>query len=175
MRNVSHNKKWNKVTKEVHVYPPPLPLIKSNNDGKLDRYFFKIKLFWDPTSEMLDLYEFTMALFDNGYPEEFLLIVCNLNMTLMASGTPKAGANIQYLGTFVQGEALHQKYLYFIILGLGMYFTPVNEISNQNYAVRNGMKKLCGFKVGHYVARLIVLNEYLIVFPGSKISEKFVW
>ena len=46
-------------------------------------------------SEKLDLYEFKMDLFDNGYPEEFLLFFCNLNMTLELSGTLKADENIQ--------------------------------------------------------------------------------
>ena len=58
-----------------------------------------------PTS---DLYEFKMPLFDNWYPEEFLLFVHNSNMTLTASGTLEAGAKNQYLHTLVRGEALYQ-------------------------------------------------------------------
>ena len=52
-----------------------------------------------------------MSLFLNGYPEEFLLFVCNFNMTLAASGTLEAGVKVQYLHTLVRGEVLHQFYL----------------------------------------------------------------
>ena len=51
----------------------------------------------------LDLYEFKMSLFENGKPEEFLLFVCNFNMTLAASGTLEAGAKYQYLRNIVCG------------------------------------------------------------------------
>ena len=62
----------------------------------------------DPTSEKSDPYEFKMALFDNGNPEEFFLSVRNLNMVIEASGTLKAGMNIQYICTLIGGEVLHQ-------------------------------------------------------------------
>ena len=66
----------------MHVDPTPIPLIKSNNGDKPDKYFIKIKLCRDPTSEKSDLYEFKMALFDNFDPEEFLLFICNFNMNI---------------------------------------------------------------------------------------------
>ena len=62
----------------------------------------------DPTSEKLDQFEFKMALFDNGKPEEFLLFIKNFNMTLEASGMLNSGAKIQYLHTLVHGEVLRQ-------------------------------------------------------------------
>ena len=43
-----------------------IPLIKSNNNAKLEKDCVKIKLGRDPMSEKLDLYELKMALFDNG-------------------------------------------------------------------------------------------------------------
>ena len=49
-----------------------------------------------------------MYLFDHGDPEEFLLFVCNFNMTLVATGTLEMGAKIQYLRTLVRGEVLRQ-------------------------------------------------------------------
>ena len=48
---------------------------KSKNDEKLDKDFVKIKLRNNLTSEKFDHYEFKMALFDHGKPEEFLLFV----------------------------------------------------------------------------------------------------
>ena len=85
-----------------------------------------------PASEKSDPYEFKIALSDNDEPEDFLLFVCNFNMTLEASGTLKDGIEVQYLHTLVHGEALSQfDALYFevegstpltledIILGLG--------------------------------------------------------
>ena len=60
---------------------------------------------------MLNLYEFNMSLFDHGDMEEFLLFIRNFNMTLAATGTLEMGANIHYLRTLFQGEALHRFYL----------------------------------------------------------------
>ena len=64
----------------------PYSTNKNNNDDKLDKYFVKIKLCRDTTSENLDLNELKMALFDNGNLEEFLLFIKNFNMTIEASG-----------------------------------------------------------------------------------------
>ena len=79
----------------MHVDSPPVQLIKIKNDAKLDNYFVKIKLCGDLTLEKLDLYEFKMDLFDDGKPEEFLLLIRNFNMTGEVSGTIKPGAMIQ--------------------------------------------------------------------------------
>ena len=57
---------------------------------------------------MLDLYEVKMCLFDNFKPEEFLLLFCNFNMTLAASGILEAGVKYQYLCNLLRGEALRQ-------------------------------------------------------------------
>ena len=83
--------------------PPPIPLIKSRNDDKSGKYFVKIKLRRGPTSEKLDLYEFKMALFDNGEPDDILLFIFNFNLTLEVSGMFKYGAKIQYLRMLVHG------------------------------------------------------------------------
>ena len=47
----------------------------------------------------------------NGNPEEILLFVCNLNMTLAASGTLDTALKVKYLNTLVRGEELRQFYL----------------------------------------------------------------
>ena len=59
------------------MYTPLIPLIKSNNDDKLDKYCVKIKLRRYPTSEKSYLYECKMALFYNAGTGEFLLFVRN--------------------------------------------------------------------------------------------------
>ena len=79
-------------------------MIESKNNTKSDKYCVKIKLCRDSTSEKSDLYEFKMALFENGETEEFLFFVRNLKMTFEASVTLAADANIQYLCTLVCGE-----------------------------------------------------------------------
>ena len=56
----------------------------------------------------MNLYEFKIALFDSGYPEEFLLFIYNFNMNLEASGTLKYGVKIKLLYTLLNGEALSQ-------------------------------------------------------------------
>ena len=58
------------------------------------KYFVKLKLRRDPTASTSDLYRFRMYLFDNGDTEEFLLFVCNFNMTPVASGTLETGTKI---------------------------------------------------------------------------------
>ena len=62
----------------------------------------------DPMSEKFDLYDFKMSLFENGNPEEFLLFVCNFQMTLKASVTLTASADIHYICTLLRCKALHQ-------------------------------------------------------------------
>ena len=90
------------------------------------------------------MYEFKMPLFDNKEPEEFLLFMWNLNMTLGASGTIKANVKLQYLRTLLCGEALPQfdilcdqvrimimAHFNQVIFGLGTYFYPVNSLSKK--------------------------------------------
>ena len=73
-----------------------------------------------------------MALFENGKPEEFLLYVRNLQITLEASGALATSAKIQYLRMLLRGKELRQvdnlcvkvviiitTHLNCIILGLG--------------------------------------------------------
>ena len=57
INNVSHKKRWNTGTVQVHAEPPPIPLIKIKNGDKSDKDFVKIKLRRDPKSEKSDLYE----------------------------------------------------------------------------------------------------------------------
>ena len=66
MKNVSHKKKWNTEVLQVHLDTSPTPLIKIKHNDKLDKNFVKLKLGRDTTSENSDLYEFKMALLDNG-------------------------------------------------------------------------------------------------------------
>ena len=70
-KNASHMKGWNSGMTQSHVEPLPINLIKGTYDGKSDKDIVKLKLRRDPTSSKLDLYEFSMSLFDNGDPEEF--------------------------------------------------------------------------------------------------------
>ena len=69
MQNVCQKKAWNVGVVQVHVEPPPTPLIKSKHDDKLDNFFVKLKFYRDPTSATSDLCEFKMALFGNGDQE----------------------------------------------------------------------------------------------------------
>ena len=94
----------------MHVNPPPIPQTKNKNDEKSGRDCVKNKLHRGLTSQKSDLYDFKMALFYHGDPAEFLLFIRNFNMTLEASETIVAGANIQYLCTLVRGYELRQFY-----------------------------------------------------------------
>ena len=55
MNNVLHQKKWNMGVLEVYIEPPLIPLMKSKQDDKWDKYFVKMKLCRDPKSEKSDL------------------------------------------------------------------------------------------------------------------------
>ena len=50
MGNISHKKTLNSDVTQVHVEPPPNPLINSKHENKLDKDFVKLKLRSDPTS-----------------------------------------------------------------------------------------------------------------------------
>ena len=65
---------------QPHVYPPLIPRIKENHDGKSDKDFAKLKLCRDPTLPKLDPYKFKMSLFENSNPDEFFLFVRNFNI-----------------------------------------------------------------------------------------------
>ena len=160
MNNVSHKKICHPDAVQIHVNPPPIPLSKGTNDAKSEKYCVKIELRRDPTSEKSDLYEFKMASFDNSEPEEFLLLVRNLQMTLGDSGSLAANAKIQYLRTLLRGESVHildnvfvtvgsatTKKLNRNILGLGTYFFPINVVSEKKRAMRRRMRKLLELKV----------------------------
>ena len=69
----------------MHVEPPQITLINSNNDDKLDKDCVKIKLHGYPTPEKLDIYELKMDFFDIGEPQDFLLFVRNFQITFEAS------------------------------------------------------------------------------------------
>ena len=128
-----HKKGLSRGAVKMYIPPPQILLIKSMNDTKSDKYFVKIKLSRDTTSEKSDLYDLKTALFDNGDPEEFFLFICNFQIFLEASGTLTARKNIQYLCMILRGEALRQLDMFYvevgstaianlnlIILGLGM-------------------------------------------------------
>ena len=70
MQNVCHKKRWNAGLLQLHVDLPPITLVKGKNDDKSENDFVEMKLRRYLTSENLDLYEFKMALFYNGYQED---------------------------------------------------------------------------------------------------------
>ena len=69
MKKVSHKTGWRTYTNPAHVEPPPIPLFKETSTDKSDEDYVKLKLRRDPTTSTLDLYEFSMYLFDHGKPE----------------------------------------------------------------------------------------------------------
>ena len=104
-------------------------------------------------AKKLDLYEFKMALFDNGNPEEFLLFIGNFQMNLEASRTLTSGAKIQYIYMLVHGEVLRQFDTLSIEVGSTTVYhlTPFfnfrcvlfsgNALSKQKRVMRRSMRK----------------------------------
>ena len=172
MKNITNNKKYNVRTIQVHMDPPTISLIKRMNGEKPNTDYVKIKIRRDPTPGKLDLYEFKMVFFDNIEPQEFLMFIRNFNMTLKASGTLKSSAKIQCLCTLTRGEEVHHfdmlsselgsattENLTSVILGLGLYYFPVNTMSKQKRTMRRRMRNQNGLKVRKYAACLVDLNE----------------
>ena len=75
-------------------------------------------------------------------------------MNLDASGTIPASAKIQCLCMLLCGDLVRQidmfsvevgsstmSHLYYIILGLGMHFYPINEFSKKNHVMHCGIRK----------------------------------
>ena len=58
-----------------------------------------------------------------------------------------------------------------IILGLGIYFYPVNTLSNKKRAMHHGTRNPCELKVRCYADCLININEYLASFIWAKEIE----
>ena len=94
-------------------------------------------------------------------------------------------AKIIFLRTLLRGEILCKldtfsvkvrstniAYLNHIILGLGMYFFPVNALSNQKPSMHHGTRKRHKQNMRNYAACIIDLNEYLAAFPGAKTSDQ---
>ena len=71
MNNFFHTEKWKTGVVQLHLDPPPTPLIKMKHNDKADKDFVKIKFRRYLMSEKSDPYELKMAFFDNGNPEEF--------------------------------------------------------------------------------------------------------
>ena len=59
-----------------------------------------------------------------------------------------------------------------IILGLGTYFFPIDNISKKNCAMRHIVRKPCGLKAGRYAECMIEINDYLV---GGVCSDLKKW
>ena len=118
-----------------------------------------------------------MVLFDNIRPEEFLLFVENFKITL-ALGTVSDNVKIQYICVILCVEALLQfdtlcalvgsttaTPLNGFILGLGVYFFPVNVLAKQNRAMLCEMSKTSKLKLICYNVLLIDIDESFDAFP----------
>ena len=108
MKNVYHKKGWILGINPSYVWPLTIALIKETCIGQSDKYLVKIKFRRYPTSSTSDLYEFIMSFFYHGKPEEFLLFICNFNMTLLATGTLDMDAKMPYSRTIFYRQLLRQ-------------------------------------------------------------------
>ena len=188
MKNVYHNKIWRTGAVKIHLETTPIALIKGKDDTKAEKDRVKTELSRYPTSEKLYMYEFKIDFFDNGKPEDFLLLlVHNYNMSLNAPGTVSENPKLQYLCNLLHGEALCQfdtfcdqvesmtmAHLNRVILGLGNYSPPVNLLSKQKRVMHCRTRNLRKLKVRHYTDHIIDNNSYLADLPIAKRSDKLV-
>ena len=75
LENVLHKKSWHTGAVQINVEPPPITLSKSKFDLKRETEYVKIKFRINYTSEKLDMYKLKLDLFENGKPEELLLVI----------------------------------------------------------------------------------------------------
>ena len=87
MKDISDKKSYHTGAVKIHVDTHPNPQIKGKIGLKTERYYVRIKLHRNNTSEKSGIHELKMALFDNGDPEELLWFIQNYEMMLEASGT----------------------------------------------------------------------------------------
>ena len=73
MKNILHNNDCLSGSVQIHMDPPPTHLIKRNIDLNSDHHYIYIKLRINPTLKATDMYDFKIALFDNGKLECFFL------------------------------------------------------------------------------------------------------
>ena len=105
-------------------------------------------------TQNLNLYEFIMALFNNGDQEELFFKIKNFNINIKASGTLVASVNIQCLSMLVHEEAFHKFYMFSaevgsttsenlksINLGLGTYFCMLTRCKQKSMLRRT--KNFC--------------------------------
>ena len=59
-----------------------------------------------------------------------------------------------------------------IILGLGVYCSPVNVLSKKKRTMCHGMRDQHSLKMRRYAARFVDLNDFVAMFPGANISYK---
>ena len=131
----------------------------------MGKYIVKIKLRGYLESENSDLYEFKMALFDNGNSEEFLLFIWDYNMTPEASGTLKSGIKIQFLpyaGMLIHvvcwGKKCYPRKHDVVYFRFRCVLFPINVTVKKKCAIRHGMRKPRGLKVSCCYDPLIDLN-----------------
>ena len=163
MNNISYKNKWNAGVVQMHMEPPPIPLIKINPNDNLNKDFFEIKFLRYPTSENSYLYEFKMNLFDNGDPEEFCWSCITSTWLLRRQGRWRRaqGKKSAYVSTWVVIMSV-----WLFVCGCGKYGTPycvihyygviillypVNMIF-KNRSMRCRMRKPRGLKLRHYAA-----------------------
>ena len=103
MKNVSLKKGLGTHNNPAHVEPPTIPLFKEMFTGKSYEDYGELKLCGDSTFSTSEIYEFMMYLLDHDDPEEFLLFIWNLNMTIVITVTLDMDAKVQYLCTPVHG------------------------------------------------------------------------
>ena len=146
MKNLSTKKKWLSGNIQFQADPSPIPLINSETQRKKTEIDCnKVKLRKKPASSMSGPYEYKVALFENGEPEEFLLFIREFRKTLRANGVMPEIGRIQYLCTLLCGESLFEfetlsesvgsttkRHLKQIIISLGTYLPPINAFQNKS-------------------------------------------
>ena len=111
------------------------------------------------------MYEFKTEVFEHVKLDEFLTFRWKFQMNIDVSGTITEYEKIQNLRTYLHVKALHKfetlcayighttsAHLKYILLGLGIYFFPMNLLSKQKHEMQQIMREL---KLMCYAAHMI--------------------
>ena len=140
-----------------------------------------IKLRSTPTDANSQLYEVVTRAFDHGTPEEWIRHLKMIRRILVGQNITTGPDSFRMTRRLLEGKALADfnasvttngynetvQNLNLVLNDVAVPIFPTRALQKQRRSMRRKMPKPFGMPVSHYWARLVELNEYLLLFPGA--------
>ena len=140
----------------------------------------------NPSQATSEKYNMNMSTFDNGQPEEFLVLLRNFKIAIDRTSMTMPTGRINYLCTMLREKSLREfdeislqenttnNHLKHTTEGLIEYPHPPSPsaLSNQKRAMRRAMRKPCSMPFNRFETRLTEINNFLPLFPGPDASKR---